>query len=193
MRYVATFVAFILFIIVGIFGYRLISNQLKSFDNNDKAVAQVELNELKKQGVKLRFTIKGPVVADENYRELVFEIGQGSRSLKLYKGYNQTLVKEQALSNNYNSYEVFAGALHGVGFITERTNVSKTKYENECPFGNKYFAELIDQKNRPTKTLWRVSCDSRIGTMGASPTSILDLYKKQFPEYKTFSSDISID
>lgn len=193
MKYVYSFVAFILFFITGVIGYRLISSQLRSLNTQDSLITRVELSEYKKSGVKLRYTVKGPIVADENHRELVFEIGQGIRSVKLYKGYNSSLVKELQLANNFNAYEAFAGALYSSGFLTERTSQKNSKYENQCPNGRHYIAEIIGADNKVSKSLWRVSCETNIGNMKSSPTGVLDLFKSQFPEYSKFSNDITID
>lgn len=192
MRYVSIAIAGIVLIIVGIFGYRIISNQITSLDNKQNSIVQIDVGELKKTGSKLRFIIDGPVVAEENHRTLVFEIGQGARSLKLLKGYNQTLEKEQQLANNYNAYEAFAGALYNVGYMLERTN-KFTNYSNQCPSGNVYKAELIDSENKIKKSLWRASCDAKIGTMSGNPVVVLELFKKQFPDYNVFAKDITID
>lgn len=193
MKYVSIIFASILFIVLGAVGYNLIRNQINSLDKKEEPISQIELNELKKTGTKLRFSVKGPVVADENYHEIVFEVGQGTRSVKFYKGYNQELVKEQQLSNNYKAYEAFAGALYSSGFMTERSNVKNKKYENQCSSGKVYNAELLDSDNKVKKSLWITSCNSKSGTLLSSPTTVLNLFKKQFPDYNTFSSGISID
>lgn len=193
MRYVSIAIASIVLIIVGIFGYRIISNQIKSLDNKPSSVEQIKLSELKNTGSKLRLSITGPIVAEENHRTLVFEVGQGTRSVKLLKGYIQTLEKEQQLANNYNAYEAFAGALYNSGYMLERTNIKNTNYTNQCPNGNVYRAELVDAENKIKKSLWRVSCDAKAGTMSGNPNIILGLFKKQFPDYNVFASDISID
>lgn len=193
MKYVSIVVASILFIVLSVVGYRLISSQLKSLDTREEKIAQIELSELKKTGTKLKFTIKGPVVADENYREIVFEVGQGSRSVKVLKGYGLSLEKEMQLANNYSAYEAFAGALYSLGYINERSSVKNKTYQGECANGKVYYAEFVDAKNKTVKSLWRDSCSVKTGTMSATPQSVLELFKKQFPDYKTFSSDISID
>lgn len=193
MKYVSIVVAGILFIILSVVGYQLISNQIKSLDTKEDKITQIELNELKNTGSKLKFTIKGPIVADEDYREIVFEISQGTRSVKFFKGYNLVLEKEKKLPNNYSAYEALAGALYSSGFMTERANVKNKKYENQCSSGKVYNAELLDSDNKVKKSLWITSCNSKSGTLLASPTTILNLFKKQFPDYNTFSSGISID
>lgn len=193
MKYVSAAIAFILFIIVAIVGVRLVRNQIKNLNNNTTAISQLELSEFKKSGVKLRFKVSGPVVADEDHRELVFEVGQGTRSLKVMKGYNQTLLKEQQLANNFNAYDAFATALYSTGFMNERVTTKKANNQGECPQGNVYTAELLDSEGKVKKSLWRISCNTKSGNMSGSPTTILGLFQKQFPEYRSFANDITID
>ena len=193
MRYVGAVVAFILMIVVAIFGVKLINKQLKSFNTTSLVSSQLSYSEYQKNGAKLRFSIVGPVVADENHREVVYEIGQGSRSVKLFKGYNSTLVKEQSLGNNYSAYDAFAKSLYTAGFTNERQSQKDSKYSGECPAGNIYTAELVDADNKVQKSLWRVSCTTKTGSLSASYQTLLELFKSQFPDYKNFTSDIAID
>ena len=193
MRYVSVVIAFILMVVAAVFGVKLISKQLKSFNETTAVTSQLAYSEYQKTGTKLRYSIVGPVVADENHRELAFEIGQGSRAVKLYKGYSSTLLKEQLLANNYNAYEAFAKSLFASGFTDARESQKDSKYLGNCPNGNLYTAELIDADGKTVKSLWKTSCSTKNGNLSASYQPILELFKNQFPDYKTFSSDIAID
>lgn len=194
MKYVSATIALILFIIVAIFGVRLIRNQMKNFSTPSAPVTnQIGLGEFNKEGAKLRFTVVGPVEADENHRELIFEVGQGTRNLKLIKGYNQVLLKEQQLANNFNAYNAFSTALYTAGFLKEKSTVNIATYQGECPTGKVYRSELVGGDGKIKKSLWGVSCDTKTGNMSASAATMLNLFQRQFPEYRSFASDITID
>lgn len=193
MKYVSYVFAFILFIVVAIFGARILRSQINNINKQTVVTEQVDLAEYKKIGSKLKLIVKGPVVADENHQELLFEIGQGTRTVKLLKGYNGAVEREMALGNNFNAYESFAAALYSAGFTKLRDGFKDTKYLEQCPNGNLYTTELITGTGEAKSSLWRASCSTKIGNLKASYSTILELFKDQFPEYNKFSSDISID
>jgi len=193
MRYLSSAIAFILIVVVLFFGVTLIRNQLSSNKTAVVNVVKLPLSDYKKSGTKLRFIISGPTVAEENKRELVYEISQSGRRVKLLKGYNGTLVKEEVLANNYSAYDEFADALFMSGFTKARSGVSDSKYTGDCPSGNLYTTELISAEGDVQSSLWQSSCTTKKGTLNASYSTILKLFKDQFPNYKSFSTDISID
>jgi len=193
MRYLSSVVAFILVVVVIFFGVNLIRDQLSKSNAAVVNVIKAPLTDYKKSGTKLRFTVSGPTVAEENKRELVFEVSQSGRSVKLLEGYNGSLVKEEILGNNYNAYEAFAEALYSSGFTKIRSTGNNSDYPGDCPSGNLYTAELINGDGETKTSLWQSSCTTKKGTLNASYTTILKLFKDQFPGYKAFSSDISID
>lgn len=193
MRYVSTAVAIILFIIATIFGVNLVRKEINKTQKTSTVDASTPISDYKKAGAKLRFKISGPVVADENHQSLVFEVTQGTRSVKFFKGYNLGLVKEISLSNNYNAYNAFAEALYTSGFSNVKSTQKDTKYQGECPTGKLYTAELLNSDGKVIKSLWKTSCSSKTGSLNGSYSSILNLFMGQFPEYKDFSSGISID
>jgi len=193
MKYVSYVVAFILFTLVGIFGYRLVKNQVESINKQPATIEQISLSEYTKTGTKLRFKISGPVVAEEKHEEMIFEVGQGSRTVKIIKGYNGSVVKELALPNNYNAYESFASAVYSTGFSSVRESQKDKKYMNECPDGNLYTAELVSDSGELKSSLWKSSCSSKTGSLNAGYSSILSLFRSQFPDYDTFTSELTID
>jgi hypothetical protein len=193
MRYVSTVIAVILFIIATIIGVNLVRKEINNTSKVNIVDTSIPLSEYKKTGAKLRFKITGPVVADENHQELVFEISQGTRAVKLYKGYNSTLVKEQTISNNYNAYNALTEALYASGFTTVKSTQKDAKYQGECPNGKLFTAELLSNDSRVIKSLWKTSCSSKTGSLNGSYSAIQNLFIAQFPDYKTFSSGVSID
>ena len=193
MKYVSSVIALILVVITIIFGVNLVRNQIKTLDKSTLTINQIPLSDYTKNGAKLRFRFVGPVVADEKHKEIIYEVGQGSRSVKIIKGYNATVEKEMVLSNNFNAYDSFASALYATRFTEERESQKDKKYGGECPSGNIYTAELVDVDGKVKKSLWRASCLSKTGTLNASYSTILDLFKDQFPDYGKFAADVTID
>lgn len=193
MKYVSYFIAFILFAFVGVFGFRVVKNQVENINKQPIASEQIPLSEYTKSGAKLRLKIVGPVTAEENHEEMIFEVGQGSRNIKIIKGYNGAVVKELALPNNYNAYESFASALYSMGFSNVRESQKDKKYMNECSGGNLYTAELVNGSGEVKSSLWKSSCSSKTGSLNAGYSSILSLFRSQFPDYNNFTSEVTID
>lgn len=193
MRYLSSIIALVLVVVVIFFGVNLIRDQLSKSTTDVASVVDFPLSDYKKPGTKLRFTVSGPTVAEENKRKLVFEVSQSGRSVKLLKGYNGTLLKEEVLGNNSSAYEEFAVALYSSGFTKIKSAGNNSNYLGDCPSGNLYTAELISNDGETKTSLWRSSCTAKKGTLSASYNTVLKLFKDQFPGYKAFSTDIFID
>lgn len=193
MRYVSSAIIIILFIVATIFGINLVRKQIDNNRQASKIGTQVSISDYKKTGTKLRLKISGPTVADENRQELVFEISEGTRSVKLFKGYNGALVKEQVLGNNYNAYSAFADALYSAGFSSERVALKDSKYQGECPTGRLFTMEVEELNKGIVKSLWKTSCTNKTGSLSVNYSTILNLFRSQFPDYKAFSAEVSVD
>ena len=92
------------------------------------------------RGVKM--TVRGPIVAQENFRSYQIVITPSSRIITTYKGYLGEQISTKQLDNNLPAYEQFVNSL-------VKANLSKSKpFETEnlngiCATGT----ELTDRKS----------------------------------------------
>lgn len=132
------------------------------------------------QGHKIQMTVRGPIVADENFRSYQITISPSSRQFVAYSGYLDKVIKDKKLSNNVPSYEELVYALDRSGMM------SGTEVEGEandvrgiCPNGQLYqFATL--EGDSIVKKLWTTSCSQPKGTLQGSAQQIGDLIVDQF-------------
>ncbi len=88
MRYVSWFIGLIAVIILTIFGVILIRNTLRGFNStnsNTSSVVRVSDGDL--SNTTVQYVVYGPIVADENFRSVQFQISEGVRTRRLEKGY----------------------------------------------------------------------------------------------------------
>src|SRR5690606_5138366 len=62
-------------------------------------------------GSAVSMTVRGPIVADENFRSYTIVVTPNSRDMKTYTGYLGTVLKHEKLGNNTAAYDEFVHAL----------------------------------------------------------------------------------
>ena len=130
----------------------------------------------------VRYTVRGPIVADENFRSYQITISPTNRSWTVYKGYLDEPLETKSYSNNSKAYESFVYAL-------DKANISKTRSaENEDLRGvcaNKGFAYQFEtmENAHTTEAIWTGSCKGSKGSMAASVNQIQELFTNQIPDF----------
>lgn len=196
MKYVSWFIGIIAIIFVVIFGSILLRNAFRTSAARNNAITtgvtqRVKLADYKKSGVTVRMTIEGPVVADENYRQLEVDISNSSRDAKVLGGYKYTVLKETTHDNNQQAFSAFLDALDNSGYTVERATTLKN-YSGQCPNGHRYIFDLIENGKIIT-SLWRSTCtDVAPGTLGSLATPISELFQAQIPDANALISGYDV-
>lgn len=137
-------------------------------------------------------SVRGPIVAEENFYSYQIIVSPFSRQITTYNGYLGTIVEQQNLGNNTAAYEQFVNAL----------NLAKMTKGNEPPDGEinvqgvcatgrlSEFSILSDDQS--VETLWTSTCSGSQGTLRANVTQLSNLFIAQIPDAKTFISNISL-
>lgn len=131
----------------------------------------------------VRFTNRGPIVADENFRSYQITITPTSRSMTIYEGYLQNVIETRTYTNNTPAYEAFVHALDRAGMMHgELLKGDANDHRGVCSEKNLFEYEVL-QAERTVKKLWTASCSSSKGSMykDASAKDINDLFKEQIP------------
>lgn len=141
---------------------------------------------------KVQLTVRGPIVADENFHSYTIAITPSSRHLTTHSGYLDSVVDRVALSNNVTAYEQFVYALdkaqmwRGTQLDGEGSDV-----RGVCATG-KVFEFSIIKENKEVKRLWTSTCNNARGTLIARHDPIVTLFQNQIPDAKTLIRKVKL-
>ncbi len=130
----------------------------------------------------VEMTVRGPIVADENFNSLRVVITPSSRTLTTYRGYLDTPIDTINLGNNVSAYTEFVHALDRANFT------AGTPFEGEkdntngiCASGRVYDYKTL-QDNKPVMRLWTTTCKGSQGSLQASSEQLTNLFLAQIPD-----------
>lgn len=158
-------------------GRALLGGNSTSTTENDTS-AQMLLNTNDDRAVAM--IVRGPIVAQENFRSYKIEVTPFSRSMEVYRGYLDTREKGTDLSNNTKAYEEFVNALDKANMTDTRSGDISNNLLGICATGYVYEFELL-QDGDVTKKIWTSSCSGSKGNMAASKDQVASLFLEQIP------------
>lgn len=140
----------------------------------------------------VRMTVRGPIVADESFRSYQITITPSSRSVVTYKGYLDSVIDQEKLSNNVAAYDQFVHAL-------DKANLAKgVELEDErndlrgiCATGQVTEFEILN-KNESVKMLWTSTCSGSKGSLNASVKQLSNLFEAQIPNVDALTRSIKL-
>ncbi len=141
----------------------------------------------------VRLTVRGPIVANENFRSYQITISPESRIMTTYEGYLDKELATKKLDNNVPAYTEFVYALdkrkmmNGTQLTDEQNDLrgvcaSKKLYE---------FETLVN--GEVVKKLWTSDCEGAKGSAQASVNEILDMFLKQIPDGNKMVREIGLN
>jgi hypothetical protein len=161
------------------------SNQTQQVDVSHETLISLAVDN------SVTFTVRGSIVADENFHSYRIKITPTTRTLTTYVGYLDQKVDEVSLTNNTPSYEEFVYALDRAGFVkgAELTGDSND-LRGICATGRVYEFELL-KADKSIKKLWATTCNGNLkGSLEANSTTLKNLFIKQIPEAASITSKI---
>jgi hypothetical protein len=127
-------------------------------------------------------TVRGPIIADEEFNSYQIEIGPAGRRITTYKGYADQVIDTEQLGNTMRGYEEFVYALNRVGFTKERQiDDTLDDVRGICASGRLYTFEIL-QAGSVVKQLWMASCRDAGGSFAGNAVQSRDLFLKQIPD-----------
>lgn len=134
-------------------------------------------------GRGVRWTVRGPIVADENFRSYQIQISETERTYTTYSGYLDQVINTKTYPNNERAYEQFVYALDKAG-IGQTRNAKDTDFRGVCATDG--FAYVFDTLHGESAdhTLWTTSCRGSQGSMSANVAQIHALFANQIPDFK---------
>ena len=183
-----------------------IINAFMNGGNNPEQVQQVNSEDSKEntstsskellsvgQDRSVKMTVRGPIVAQENFRSYTVEVSPKFRKLTTYKGYLGEVIKEVKRDNNTESYTQFVNALNkanmmrGAPFSGEADDLAGV-----CATGHLYdFSMLKDDKAE--KHLWTSTCSGSKGSLIANTKQLQNLFIAQVPGNEQIVRDLGIN
>lgn len=126
-------------------------------------------------------TVRGPIVADEDFRSYQIIVSPTERKFTAYTGYLDVITDQQTLNNNTAAYSQFVNALNKANMMAgtplegEKNNVLGI-----CATGKVYeFRTLFDGADQTM--LWTSTCSGSQGSLKASATQLSQLFLNQIP------------
>lgn len=187
----------IVLIVVAIAIAALVSIGRAIFGGNDnQSQSQVDLGKeaLLNTAVErsVRMTVRGPIVADEDFRSYQIAVDSSSRRLTTYAGYLEQTIDSVQLGNNTKAYEEFVYALHNANLMEGKAlSGEDDERRGRCATGRLYEFEVM-QSTSVVKRLWTTTCKGSPGSLRASTNQVRDLFHEQIPEHKTVLKTIDL-
>lgn len=144
------------------------------------------------EGRAVRLTVRGPIVANENFRSYSIIISPSSRDMTTYEGYLDKEINQKKLDNNVKAYTELIYALDKRKMMN---GTQLTEQQNDlrgiCASGKVYKFETLKDSS-VVKSLWTSDCSGSKGSAQANVNEILDMFLKQIPDGKKMAAGIGL-
>lgn len=140
----------------------------------------------------VRMTVRGPIVANENFHSYAITIAPDSRNMTTYVGYLGTQVNTEQLDNNAQAYTQFVNALaranlmEGLPLTGDANNT-----DGICATGMLYEFEVMQASNS-IQRLWTTTCKGSPGSLQANLAQVTGLFRVQMPSYVKLTTEIKL-
>jgi len=143
-------------------------------------------------GRGVSMTVRGPIVANEDFRSYKIFVSPTTREFKSYTGYLTNVTGEETLTNNTAAYEQFTGALDKANLIVGQPfEGEKNDVRGICATGKVYEFSL-HYETSAVETLWTSTCSGSPGSLKASVTQLSQLFLNQIPDGSNIESSLKL-
>lgn len=126
----------------------------------------------------VQMTVRGPIVASENFNSYRITISPNQRSFVSYVGYQNDVVDQVGLDNNVAAYTQFVYALNKANLTKGVDDQSDVR--GICAVGRLYQFDIM-QDGKSVKMLWTSTCGGSPGTLRANVEQLSSLFNVQIP------------
>lgn len=132
-------------------------------------------------GRSVNMTVRGPIVADENFRSYEISIAPDSRVMTITADYEGTPTNSITLGNNVPAYREFVAALNKAGLVngTAFTGAADN-LDGVCAVGDVYDFSILNNGKQVTH-LWTSTCSGSKGSLNANVNQLSNLFTVQIP------------
>lgn len=143
-------------------------------------------------GHSVSVTVRGPIVADEEFHSYSIVVSPNSRQLSTYRGYLDTVVDKISLGNSVAAYEEFVYALDKADLPKgSELEGDRNDVRGVCATGRVYEFSIIEN-NTTVKRLWTSTCKGSTGSLKASATQVTELFVNQIPDAEKLIKKVSL-
>lgn len=160
--------------------------------------SQPEINEGKQSLVNtsedrsVRMTVRGPIIADEEFNSYTITATSTQRTMTTYVGYLNRQVETKQLLNNIPAYEDFVYALDRAQMMEGKELTGDANdLRGICATGRVYQFDTLRNGN-VIKSLWTSTCKGSKGSLKASVSQLQSLFQLQIPDYEKMLSKIHV-
>lgn len=141
----------------------------------------------------VRLTVRGPIVANEEFRSYQIGISPTQREYTVYKGYLDSVESRKTYSNNNKAYDEFVHALDKAALTKagKYTEEEASDLRGICATGRVYQYEILNSGSLAA-SYWTSTCKGSPGTFGASVDQINNLFISQIPDPVNFGNQFSL-
>lgn len=134
-------------------------------------------------GRSVRFTERGSIVADEEFKSYQIVITPTTRTYTTYSGYLDRVVDVKSYQNNTRAYEEFVYALDKANISKLQKTEDGTDLRGICATNGRLYVYETANSGSATHTLWTSTCSGSKGNMGASVAQIKALFVNQVLDF----------
>lgn len=140
----------------------------------------------------VRMTVRGPIVAQENFHSYTITIAPSKRNMTTYTGYIGQQVDNEALDNNVQAYTQFVNALSRAKLM-DGTPLSgdANSTQGVCATGLLYEFEVLQGDNSVQK-LWTATCKGSAGSLDANLGQVTSLFQRQIPDFRKLADKVNL-
>ena len=143
-------------------------------------------------GATVVMSVRGPIVADEDFRSYQVTITPNKREIQTYKGYLETVIEQKTLGNNTAAYDEFVHALDKANMTSGRQlSDERNDVRGICATGRVYEFKVM-KAGESKQTLWTSTCSGSTGSLKANATQLTQLFLNQIPDSTKLVRDLSI-
>jgi hypothetical protein len=162
---------------------------VKGLTGHKAPTTQASLIDYANTSTVVRWTIEGPVLANQNYNEVRITVGRDATTIEVVQGYQDQVVSAKTYPNNADAYGVFLRALQLQAFTKGDDSPNKADERGYCPTGDRFVYEVISGA-ADQQRYWLGSCG--VGTFKGNAGAIRTLFARQVPDYSTIVGGLSL-
>ncbi len=143
-------------------------------------------------GSSVTMNVRGPIVANENFRSFQITVSPTAREVRTYSGYLDTVIDQETLSNNVSAYTQFVYALDKANMTSgKQLEGDANDLRGICATG-RITQFIVKRDGEPVQSLWTSTCSGSKGSLRASTDQLSQLFTRQIPNAPNYISKVSL-
>ncbi|MGV9002092.1 MAG: hypothetical protein ACOH18_04030 [Candidatus Saccharimonadaceae bacterium] len=143
-------------------------------------------------GHAVSMIVRGPIVANEDFRSYSVTVSAVSREFQSYTGYLDTVTNQQTFTNNTAAYDQFVHALDKANMVAGKPfEGDKNNVLGVCATGKVYQFSLLNN-GTTEKMLWTSTCSGSVGSLKGSATQLSSLFLNQIPNGVKITTSLAL-